>query len=222
MPILYEAFGLTDDQHKYVYLSDGGHFENLALYEMVLRRCNLIVLADGAADPKYEFSDLGNAIRKIRIDLGIRIEFDEMPIFKEKPKEKDHGGAYWAVARICYSDVDGPETTDGILIYIKPAVYFDEPQDICNYKRQFSDFPHETTADQFFDEPQFESHRALGFYIMERMCEGLPDQTGMNDSGWRAQFIENLAEQLTRLAPQVKKPEWLSTWIERAGAPSRN
>ena len=221
MPILYEALGLTDDQHKYVYLSDGGHFENLALYEMVLRRCNLIVLADGAADPKYEFSDLGNAIRKIRIDLGIRIEFDEMPILKEKPKEKDHGGAYWAVARICYSEVDGRDTTDGILIYIKPAVYFDEPQDICNYKRQFPDFPHETTADQFFDEPQFESHRALGFYIMQRMCEGLPDQTGVNDSIWREQFVRNLVEQLSRIAPQVEEPEWLGEWLDRVGVPSR-
>ncbi len=215
-PIFYEAFGLTDDQHKYVYLSDGGHFENLALYEMVLRRCNLIVLADGAADPKYEFSDLGNAIRKIRIDLGIRIEFDEMPIFEKKPEGKDQGGAYWAIAQICYSDVDGPDT-DGVLIYIKPAVYFDEPQDICNYKRQFPQFPHETTADQFFDEPQFESHRALGSYIMQRMCETLHDEAGVNNSTWRALFIENLAEQLTSIAPQVKKPEWLSKWIEREG-----
>jgi len=84
MPIVYEALGLTDDQHKYVYLSDGGHFENLALYEMVLRRCHLIVLSDGAADPDYEFSDLGNAVRKIRIDLGIRIEFDGMPKFRSQ------------------------------------------------------------------------------------------------------------------------------------------
>jgi hypothetical protein len=213
MPIFYEALGLTDDQHKYVYLSDGGHFENLALYEMVLRRCNLIVLSDGAADPDYEFSDLGNAVRKIRIDLGIRIEFDQMPIFKEKPKD---GGGYWSIARIRYSDVDGDDTADGVLIYIKPAVYFDEPQDICNYKRQFPDFPHETTADQFFDEPQFESHRALGSYIMEKICESLPEEAVVNESIWRAEFVQNLVKQLKGMASQVKDPDWLGDWLKDA------
>ena len=64
-PVVDEALGFTDDRNKYVYLSDGGHFENLALYEMVLRRCHVIVVSDGAQDQDYRFTDLGNAIRKI-------------------------------------------------------------------------------------------------------------------------------------------------------------
>jgi len=74
-PILDEMFGLTTDVSPYVYLSDGGHFENLALYEMVLRRCRFIVVSDAGADPSGTFDDLGNAVRKIRVDLGIPIEF---------------------------------------------------------------------------------------------------------------------------------------------------
>ena len=74
-PLIAEAFGLTDESNRYVYLSDGGHFENLGLYEMVLRRCHYIVVSDAGQDPACSFADLGGAVRKIRIDLGIPIEF---------------------------------------------------------------------------------------------------------------------------------------------------
>src|SRR5260221_6787020 len=78
--LIKEAFGLTNNTSAYVYLSDGGHFENLALYEMVLRRCRHIVVVDGGCDPDYQFEDLGNALRKIRVDLGISIAFSFPPM----------------------------------------------------------------------------------------------------------------------------------------------
>ena len=52
-PLLAEAFGLTDACHPYVYLSDGGHFENLGLYEMVRRRCHCILVVDAGCDPAW-------------------------------------------------------------------------------------------------------------------------------------------------------------------------
>ena len=64
-----EALGQTSDESEYVYLSDGGHFENLGIYEMVRRRCRFIVVLDGGCDPNFQYEDLGNALRKIRIDL---------------------------------------------------------------------------------------------------------------------------------------------------------
>ena len=76
--LMYEALGLTDSKKPYVYLTDGGHFENLGLYELVQRRCRLIVVSDASCDPDFEFEDLGNAIRKIRIDLGIEILMDRI------------------------------------------------------------------------------------------------------------------------------------------------
>jgi hypothetical protein len=182
-PVVEEAFGLTDDTNPYVYLTDGGHFENLALYEMILRRCRLIVLSDAAEDGDFKFNDLGNAVRKIRIDLGVPISFGEVRIFKEKPGKDDGEGGYtyWAFGRIRYSRVDKVrdeqgsvrEAPDGVLIYIKPAVYGDaEPRDVLQYKAANEDFPHQSTGDQFFDEPQFESYRRLGLYIMEQICKG--------------------------------------------------
>lgn len=166
-PILDEALGLTDDENEYVYLTDGGHFENLGLYEMVLRRCHVIVVSDAAADGDYRFSDLGNAIRKVRIDLGIPIEFTAMPIFRFEPGETKRG-LYWAVGKIRYSCIDGA-VDDGVLLYIKPAIYGEEPRDVLEYQKSHPTFPHQSTADQFFDEPQFESYRILGSHVIDQM-----------------------------------------------------
>jgi hypothetical protein len=170
-PILSEAFGLTDDTSPYVYLSDGGHFENLGLYEMVLRRCHYIVVSDAGQDPKCSFTDLGEAVRKIRIDLGISIDFSESLSIFPRRDEPNEAGRYAAVGRIRYSMVDGGgEKNDGILIYLKPACYGDEPRDIYEYFKRNPAFPHESTGDQFFSESQFESYRMLGVYTVAQAC----------------------------------------------------
>ncbi|HKS42553.1 MAG TPA: hypothetical protein VJX74_18210, partial [Blastocatellia bacterium] len=179
-PLLAEAFGLTDDKNKYIYLSDGGHFENLAFYEMVLRRCHSIVVSDGGADPECAFDDLGGAIRKIRIDLGVRITIDKIMIFSRKSDDKQK--KYCAVGTIHYSEVDGGgEENDGTLIYIKPSICGGEPADVFNYAQTSKMFPHETTADQFFSESQFESYRALGDHAVQQMSEGWNQKGGLGD-----------------------------------------
>ncbi|MBI4002872.1 MAG: patatin-like phospholipase family protein, partial [Nitrospira defluvii] len=158
-PLFAEALGFTDSCHPYVYLSDGGHFENLGLYEMVLRRCHCILVVDASCDPTYKFEDLGNAIRKIRVDLGIDIEIDTTMVSPDKTT----GLTAWhhAIGKIRYDKVDD-EATVGTLIYLKPSLTGDEPSDVREYASKRSVFPHEPTADQFFSESQFESYRGLG------------------------------------------------------------
>jgi len=170
-PLAWELTGTTNDQCPLVYLSDGGHFENLGIYEMVLRRCRFIVVSDGGCDPKCSFEDLGNAIRKIRTDLGvpIDIEYDDM-----HPRSSDstlRKGRYVTTARIRYSAIDDTNT-DGWLVYIKPGLYEGDyfPKDVYNYATESLDFPHESTADQFFSESQFESYRALGRHAFNEIC----------------------------------------------------
>jgi hypothetical protein len=165
-PLIAEAMGKTNDTHSYVYLSDGGHFENLGLYEMVLRRRAFILVTDAGCDPHYKFDDLGNAIRKIRTDFGIPIEMDE-PMYIYPRGVDEPGGKYCATGRIRYSCVDGDGVDDGHLLYIKPAVYLSEPKDIYNYAKRSNEFPHESTADQFFTESQFESYRMLGSHVID-------------------------------------------------------
>jgi hypothetical protein len=182
VPILSELFGLTTDSSDYIYLSDGGHFENLGLYEMVLRRCRFILVSDAGCDPTCTFEDLGNALRKIRIDLGVSVEFaTDMGIHSRLSPPAPGEGKYWAVGRIRYSAVDRDKTRtdltdddyDGILLYVKPALYGLEPRDVYNYAQTSPTFPHESTTDQFFSESQFESYRALGSFIIGKLCEDL-------------------------------------------------
>jgi hypothetical protein len=169
-PLLYELLGKTNDTSPYVYLSDGGHFENLGLYEMVLRRCRYIVVVDAGSDPNCTLGDLGKAVRQIRTDLGIPIEFEKIKIHSRKDKPYGEEPAYCAVGTIHYSHVDD-KAEDGELLYIKPVFYEegDEPIDSYEYAKRCSDFPHESTADQWFSESQFESYRALGYHIFEKI-----------------------------------------------------
>jgi len=173
-PLLQEAFGLTDDTNNWIELTDGGHFENLALYEMVMRRCKLIILSDSGADPKCQFEDLGNAIRKIQIDLGVPIVFDDQVHMKAGLHRSNK---YCAVARIGYHYVDDPgpgqKTEDlvGYLVYVKPCLNGTEPMDVQQYAKVHDSFPHESTANQFFDEPQFESHRKLAYHEIQTIAQ---------------------------------------------------
>jgi hypothetical protein len=185
--LLAELFGLTDDEARYVYLSDGGHFENLGLYELIKRRCQYIVVSDADCDNAYGFGDLGNAIRKCREDIGVEITIvtdnlapKKTPVNSNQtgsgnskpslPPDDDFSKWHWAIGRIQYSLVD-PKAADGILVYLKTSLTGDEPADVLNYHRQHTAFPHETTADQWFTESQFESYRRLGQHVIEKLFE---------------------------------------------------
>jgi len=179
-PLTSELLGQSDDTSPYVMLSDGGHFENLGLYEMVLRRCRLIVLSDAGEDPAYSFEDLSNALTKIHTDLGVPIDFiDQVPISKYEPEKaaanKDQlAGKYCAVGIIRYSSIDllenGEPASDGLLIYLKPTLIGQEPADLLHYAHSNPAFPHEPTLDEFYSEAQFESYRVLGSHMIEYLC----------------------------------------------------
>ena len=202
-PLFSEAIGNTTDLYKYVNLSDGGHFENLGLYEMVLRRCHFIVVSDGGEDPECAYADLGEAVRKIRIDFGIPIEFGTMTIYPRSAIDTlKTPGHNCAVGRIRYSVVDGDDAPDGIVVYIKPVCYGDEPRDIYEYFKTNPTFPHESTGDQFFSESQFESYRMLGAHTMEKFCTDC-------DGDLRC-FVRDILKRHL----QMEAPDWLAALLE--------
>jgi hypothetical protein len=228
MPIVDEMFGLTTDVSPYIYLSDGGHFENLGLYEMVLRRCRFIVVSDAGADPNATFQDLGNAVRKIRVDLGIPIEFlDGVHIFPRDKTPDSETGSYWALGRIKYSAVDtgsDDAETDGLLIYLKPAMYGREPSDVIQYSRTSETFPHEPTSDQFFSESQFESYRALGEYVVRELVSKPLTSAHLNVKGSRPASLLTHWNDLLRASdsnvqiPLTESGVW-PTAVEKAASP---
>lgn len=169
-------FGLTETNRN-IQLSDGGHYENLAIYELIRRKVKLIIVSDGGADLAFNFDDLANAIEKVRVDFGVKIKFidkyaagDILPgTLNENEFDKKYNIAKkgFAIADVIY-DRDDP-STDGKLVYMKLAMIEKLPTDVYSYKGICPDFPHQSTADQFFDEKQFEAYRELGYYICKQM-----------------------------------------------------
>ncbi|MEP7239188.1 MAG: hypothetical protein ABI685_15010, partial [Ferruginibacter sp.] len=163
------------ENNKDILLSDGGHFENTAIYELIRRKCNLIIVADGGEDHKFNFDDLANAIEKARVDFGTKIRFmdenkvdDILPgssgdgLFQKKYEISKRG---YAFADILYPDDKDGTKHKGTLVYIKLAVIEGLATDVYSFKGVNPLFPHESTADQFFNEKQFEAYRELGYYI---------------------------------------------------------
>ena len=169
-----EVLGMANDESKYVYLSDGGHFDNMGLYELVRRRCNQIVICDAEQDEEHQFGGIASAIRKCRIDFGVEITLDLETLRPDK--ETGRCKAHHVLGTIRY-----PETPDeasvGKILYIKSSLTGTirrqnlpdlpcEPLDILNYRFEHSTFPHDTTANQWFTESQFESYRRLGRHMV--------------------------------------------------------
>lgn len=170
--LINELIGNTDDTSWFVNLSDGGHFENLGLYELVRRRCKYIIASDAEQDSTFSFNALGNAIRKCRTDFGvdIRLNPDQLRPVPGMGKSRTH----CAVGEIVYS-----ADVRGTLVYIKTSLTGDEPGDVLEYKLSHSVFPHQSTFNQFFDESQFESYRGLGLHtatvILMRAAQFSPE-----------------------------------------------
>jgi hypothetical protein len=164
---LKELFNKGDENDRLLNLSDGGHHENLGLYELLKRRCRVIIASDLGADPGFNFGDLANLLRKVRIDLGIQIDIDLEEI-RQNPESKNTK-KHFVIGTIEY-----PDKPAGLLIYIKSSIVGNEPEDLLAYRRKNPTFPDETTADQFFDEAQFESYRELGYLTGKAVFDQKP------------------------------------------------
>jgi hypothetical protein len=185
--LFFELFGMTNDQRRYVNLSDGGHFENLGLYELVRRRCRFIIVGDGGQDIGMKFGELGDVIEKCRTDFGIEIDIKVDALRKEPDSSLSR--QHCAVGTIHYDKLD-PQQDAGILLYIKSSLTGDEPTDVQRYAAQNEAFPHQSTADQWFDETQFESYRALGEHIVHSIFEKIGDSNTVGSKTTKNLFEE--------------------------------
>ena len=161
--LVSELFGCTDDKDAYIHLSDGGHFENLGVYELIRRRCRYIIAVDAGEDTDASDDNLAQLTRLCRIDFGVRIELDTDPLEPVKPNVFSR--THVVVGRVHYEDVDSGQVP-GIIVYIKISMTGDEPSDVLKYAKRDPRFPHQPTdLRQSFTDEQFESYRALGDHI---------------------------------------------------------
>ncbi len=176
-----ELFGKVGDGAKYVNLSDGGHFENMGLYELVRRRCRHIIVCDAESDPEMKFDGMGAAITKCRADFGAEIDLDLRPLRMQE--ETNYSKAHCVVGTIRYPPPKGQgasarvatschclgdESDDGytgVIVYMKTSLVGDEPADLLAHQLKCPAFPQDSTANQWFTETLFEAYRRLGHHV---------------------------------------------------------
>ncbi|HEV8317323.1 MAG TPA: patatin-like phospholipase family protein [Vicinamibacterales bacterium] len=177
---LNEFLSRTTDKASYCFLSDGGHFDNTAVHALVERGCRHIVAVDCGADPLRTFADVGELVRLCRIDFGAEIDLriDGLRIERTSPERLSKTA--FVVGTIHYNDqhlldIDDPTPSDtvGYIVLIKPSLVLNNPLDVRQYAYGHDTFPQQSTVDQFFDEPQFESYRRLGFHCGEAAFDAL-------------------------------------------------
>ena len=192
-----ELLGQTTNRTSFVNLSDGGHFENLGLYELVRRRTRFIIVCDAEEDGGLTFGSLGGVVRKCRADFGVEIDIDPAPI---RRGPDGSSGAHCVVGTITYPELEpafAARLTGGVqalgtgrvprargwLLYLKSSLTGDEPADVIEYQAAHPEFPHESTGDQFFSESQFESYRRLGLHVLRSAFDGVDVTPGRAESG---------------------------------------
>jgi hypothetical protein len=165
---LRETLSNTGRLGTYCYLTDGGHFDNTGLYALVERGCRYIVVCDCGADPRLGFEDMGVAIRRCRIDFGAEIDL-RIDDFRAREADSDTARTHVVWGTIKYQaehlrmlelEVDDDI---GVIVWVKPSVTALNAADVRQYRLSHGDFPQQTTADQWYDESQFESYRRLGY-----------------------------------------------------------
>ncbi|HSS52247.1 MAG TPA: patatin-like phospholipase family protein, partial [Thermoanaerobaculia bacterium] len=189
---------LTDDQ-RWVNVADGGYFDNLALYELLRRRCRYIVVSDAGADPEMSRGGLARLTRLARAELGIEIELDLEALTPKGSSPSRHHAAVGVIQYPPFDQGDSPEK--GLLLYLKPALTGDENRMITEYATRQPAFPHEGRADRFLGEGQFDAYKDLGFHSVD----GLFDPVGPGESAFqldRKDFFEWLETLGSKLSPK--------------------
>jgi hypothetical protein len=177
------------EERPYLQISDGGHFDNLALYELVRRKCKVILVLDGAADPGFAFGDLQVVERRIAADFGALIRWSSRRPFEAMiPKHPmDYPqGAQAAQRGHAMATIDYGNHLTGTLVYVKTTMLRGLTLRVRGYKGSHDAFPDQSTADQFFDEEQFEAYRDLGYQIGKELLEdAIVDLAGEIDRAQR-------------------------------------
>ncbi|MGH2839892.1 MAG: patatin-like phospholipase family protein [Solirubrobacteraceae bacterium] len=151
--LLAELLGYNRVDAKYLYVTDGGHYENLGLVELLRRGCTNVYCFDASGG--QTFAELGDAVALARSELGVEIEID--------PTRLEPAGDP-ATAKVAVTDgtITYPTGETGRLVYARNVVAPGTPWDVQAHQRKDAAFPHDSTADQLYTDQKFEAYRVLG------------------------------------------------------------
>lgn len=164
--LVKELLGWNWLNDRFLYVTDGGHYDNLGLIELLRQGCTTIYCFDAAGDGIDTFNTLGETLALARTDLLVDISIDPSPM---RPRNEDGlSGTDHVVGELTYND-----GTTGRIVFAKAAVTRNAPWDVRAYRDVDSRFPAHSTLDQLFDEEQFEAYRALGAFTARRAVRAM-------------------------------------------------
>jgi len=164
-----EILGLYDLSDPNIYVTDGGHWENLALVELIRRKTRIIIAVDASADPPHSFASMLEAVELSLLECGATVKFRSGEMDAMQPAGAPRPVKNWATADITYSD-----GTTGRLLYVKAQASQAMPLDVLRYSKEDPSFPNYSTANQFLSEAEFVNLAILG---RESIIKALTDQT---------------------------------------------
>ncbi len=216
-----ELFSKKDTDRWRVNLSDGGHIENLAVFELLRRGCRLIIAVDASADPQYDFADLKNLVIRARNELGLAIDFRQDPETFIRPlPSQGFSRSHFVTATI--TDLRDKKAEDklyesqGLLIYLKssmraPGKVMRNPPPSYRYKTYHPAFPHESTADQFFDPDQWGAYYQLGRFMAGDLLGVNFREDEIDTEGCRVNSIDELLLKFQG----IDLEKFLSAWDQK-------
>lgn len=190
--LLRELFGRFRRQRPFLYVTDGGHWENLGLVELVRRRCDEIYVVSAAGDGDRSFATIAEAIALAREQCRVDIQVDLSPLrapVADPPdtpparqllrRGKDGALKPQPVAPATHAVgwFERPGGGRGRILFVEANLTADMPWDVQAHAEASTVFPDDPTTDQFFDHRQLESYRRLGWHQLE---------TALASPGWAA------------------------------------
>jgi hypothetical protein len=218
---LWELFCKSNTKRWRVNITDGGHIENLGIYELLKRKCKLIIAIDASADSKYSFSDLENLIIRARNELGIEIKFrdglEPETIIRPSPSN-GFSISHFSIADI--KELPGANEKDekpiGLIVYVKSSMRATQKykkitkSDGFLYKMYHPAFPHESTADQFFDEDQWEAYYDVGRFMAGDLLQtDVTDEAGAYLDKCHVNTIRELYDRFDRIKNRTDMDSYL-------------
>ena len=199
--LLREMTGIgMNEKNPWLNLSDGGHIENMGLYELLRRRCKFIVCVDGEADPRSTFEGQLTLVRHAQIDFGVRLEprLDDIRLDPKSTLSRTHSH----LLRVHYPEAGpGKPAATGLMLYLKLSLTGDETELLKRYRSISPEFPHESTLDQFYTEEQFEAYRQLGVHVAEGVFSKALLEKNIapgNVSEWFSHLAKNMLEPINK------------------------
>ena len=176
-----EIFNIHPSTGRLLLCTDGGHYDNLGLVELLRRRCRLIYCIDASGASQPLSDALAGAMTLAREELGVEITltsqaFDMVVGNGQQLTPADSftnlnarlSKSQVTTGKICYPQVGLRQETPGVLVFAQADLTPDMPYQLLDFPQLDPGFPNDSTGDQFFNAGQFDSYQTLGYFIGQK------------------------------------------------------